>query len=66
MKLTLDVFRDLGAAMGVALIAIYLLLVGRFRSFTHPGGHHGVDPALDDRHHAGLCHDRTCTSAPPP
>jgi multidrug efflux pump subunit AcrB len=36
MKLTLDVFRDLGAAMGVALIAIYLLLVGRFRSFTVP------------------------------
>jgi multidrug efflux pump subunit AcrB len=36
MKLTIDVFRDLGAAMGVALIAIYLLLVGRFRSFTIP------------------------------
>ncbi len=36
MKLTLDVFRDLGAAMAVALIAIYLLLVGRFRSFTIP------------------------------
>jgi multidrug efflux pump subunit AcrB len=36
MKLTLDVFRDLGAAMGVALIAIYLLLVGRFRSFIIP------------------------------
>jgi multidrug efflux pump subunit AcrB len=36
MKLTLDVFRDLGAAMGVALIAIYLLLVGRFRSFSVP------------------------------
>ncbi len=36
MKLTLDVFRDLGAAMGIALIAIYLLLVGRFRSFTIP------------------------------
>jgi multidrug efflux pump subunit AcrB len=36
MKVTLDVFRDLGAAMGVALIAIYLLLVGRFRSFSIP------------------------------
>lgn len=36
MKLTLEVFRDLGAAMAVALIAIYLLLVGRFRSFTIP------------------------------
>ncbi len=36
MKLTLDVFRDLGAAMGVALILIYLLLVGRFRSFSIP------------------------------
>jgi multidrug efflux pump subunit AcrB len=36
MKLTLDVFRDLGAAMGVALMLIYLLLVGRFRSFSVP------------------------------
>lgn len=36
MKLTIDVFRDLGAAMAVALIGIYLLLVGRFRSFTIP------------------------------
>jgi len=36
MKITLDVFRDLGAAMAVALILIYLLLVGRFRSFVVP------------------------------
>jgi len=36
MKLTLDVFRDLGAAMAVALLLIYLLLVGRFRSFVVP------------------------------
>ena len=36
MKLTLDVFRDLGAAMAVALLLIYLLLVGRFRSFSVP------------------------------
>ncbi len=36
MKLTLDVFRDLGAAMAVALVLIYLLLVGRFRSFIVP------------------------------
>ena len=36
MKLTLDVFRDLGAAMAVALVLIYLLLVGRFRSFVTP------------------------------
>lgn len=36
MKLTLDVFRDLGAAMAVALVLIYLLLVGRFRSFMIP------------------------------
>ncbi len=36
MKLTKDVFRDLGAAMAVALILIYLLLVGKFRSFIVP------------------------------
>jgi multidrug efflux pump subunit AcrB len=36
MRLTLDVFRDLGAAFGVALILIYLVLVGYYRSFTLP------------------------------
>lgn len=35
-KLTLEVFRDLGIAMGVALIAIYFLLVARFRSLVVP------------------------------
>ncbi|TAM75324.1 efflux RND transporter permease subunit, partial [bacterium] len=35
-KLTLDVFRDLGRAMGVAILLIYLLLVARFRSFAIP------------------------------
>ncbi|TAM61040.1 efflux RND transporter permease subunit [bacterium] len=35
-KLTLDVFRDLGRAMGVAVVLIYLLLVARFRSFYIP------------------------------
>jgi multidrug efflux pump subunit AcrB len=34
--LTLKVFRDLGLAMGVAIILIYLLMVGRFHSFTDP------------------------------
>lgn len=29
-------FRDMGAAFGVALLAIYLLVVGQFRSFTLP------------------------------
>ena len=36
MKMTLDVFRDLGTAMAVALLLIYLLLVGRFHSFVTP------------------------------
>ncbi|MDE2149486.1 MAG: efflux RND transporter permease subunit [Gammaproteobacteria bacterium] len=36
MRLTLDVFRDLGAAFGVALLLIYLLLVGYYRSFMMP------------------------------
>ncbi len=34
--LTLKVFRDLGLAMGVAILLIYLLMVGRFHSFTDP------------------------------
>jgi multidrug efflux pump subunit AcrB len=36
MRLTLDVFRDLGVAFGVALLLIYLLLVGYYRSFFMP------------------------------
>ncbi len=35
-KLTLEVFRDLGIAMGVALIMIYFVLVARFRSLVVP------------------------------
>jgi multidrug efflux pump subunit AcrB len=35
-QLTLDVFRDLGAAMGVAILLIYLVLVARFRSLRVP------------------------------
>ena len=34
--ITLQVFRDLGAAFGAALILIYILLVGWFRSFVVP------------------------------
>jgi multidrug efflux pump subunit AcrB len=36
MRLTLDVFRDLGAAFMVALLLIYLLLVAYYRSFFMP------------------------------
>ncbi|MEJ2699543.1 MAG: efflux RND transporter permease subunit, partial [Desulfuromonadales bacterium] len=36
MRLTLDVFRDLGTAFCVALIFIYLLLVGYYQSFLMP------------------------------
>ena len=36
MRLTLDVFRDLGAAFAVALVLIYLVLVGYFQSFMLP------------------------------
>lgn len=36
MRLTLNVFRDLGAAFIVALLLIYLLLVGYYRSFFMP------------------------------
>lgn len=36
MRLTLDVFRDLGAAFIVALVFIYLLLVGYYQSFILP------------------------------
>jgi multidrug efflux pump subunit AcrB len=34
--ITLEVFRDLGAAFGVVLVLIYALLVGWFRSFSTP------------------------------
>lgn len=33
-KLTMDTFRDLGTAMIIAIIAIYFLIVGQFRSFS--------------------------------
>jgi len=36
MRLTLDVFRDLGTAFGVAVVLIYLTLVGYYRSFAIP------------------------------
>ncbi|MDE2119285.1 MAG: efflux RND transporter permease subunit, partial [Betaproteobacteria bacterium] len=36
MRLTLDVFRDLGSAFIVALLFIYLLLVAYYRSFALP------------------------------
>jgi multidrug efflux pump subunit AcrB len=34
--ITIEVFRDLGAAFGACLILIYVLMVGWFRSFTTP------------------------------
>ncbi|MFO8154797.1 MAG: efflux RND transporter permease subunit [Pseudomonadota bacterium] len=36
MRLTLDVFRDLGTAFGVAVVLIYLVLVGYYGSFMIP------------------------------
>jgi multidrug efflux pump subunit AcrB len=36
MRLTLDVFRDLGSAFAVAIVLIYLTLVGYYRSFAIP------------------------------
>jgi multidrug efflux pump subunit AcrB len=36
MRLTLDVFRDLGSAFIIALILIYLMLVGYYKSFGLP------------------------------
>lgn len=33
-KLTMDTFRDLGTAMIIAILAIYFLIVGQFRSFA--------------------------------
>jgi multidrug efflux pump subunit AcrB len=36
MRLTLDVFRDLGSAFIVALVLIYLMLVGYYKSFALP------------------------------
>ncbi len=34
--LTLKVFRDLGIAMGIAVLLIYFIMVSRFRSFKEP------------------------------
>ncbi len=36
LRLTLDAFRDMGGALALALIAIYLLLVGYYQSFRVP------------------------------
>ena len=36
LRLTLDAFRDMGLALGMALAVIYLLLVGYYRSFGLP------------------------------
>jgi multidrug efflux pump subunit AcrB len=36
IRLTLDVFRDLSGALGIAMAFIYLLLVGYYRSFMIP------------------------------
>lgn len=36
MRLTLDVFRDLGSAFIIALVFIYLMLVGYYKSFMMP------------------------------
>jgi len=36
MRLTLDVFRDLGSAFIIALLLIYLMLVGYYKSFGLP------------------------------
>jgi multidrug efflux pump subunit AcrB len=36
LRLTLDAFRDMGLALGLAIIAIYLLLVGYYQSFRLP------------------------------
>jgi multidrug efflux pump subunit AcrB len=35
-QLTLDVFRDLGVAFGVAILLIYMLIVGWFQNFKTP------------------------------
>lgn len=36
LRLTLDAFRDMGLALGMALLAIFLILVGYYRSFKLP------------------------------
>ena len=36
LRLTLDAFRDMGIALGLSLLVIYLLLVGYYQSFTIP------------------------------
>ena len=59
-NITVDVFRDLGMAFGVALL-LDLGAAGRAdRLAADAGHHHGGDSADDDRHHAGVLAARTC------
>ena len=53
-NITVDVFRDLGLAFGVALLLICVLLVAQTGSLLMPVHHHGGHSADDDRHHAGV------------
>jgi hypothetical protein len=54
-QITYETFRDMGAAYGVGLILIYLLVVAQFRSYLTPTGHHGAHSADHHRCHAGPC-----------
>ncbi len=44
-KITLDVFRDLGIAFGVACLGIYVLLVYQTGSYSHAADPDDLDPA---------------------
>jgi multidrug efflux pump subunit AcrB len=70
--ITIEVFRDLGAAFGACIILIYVLMVGWFRSFLTPAivmiaipfslvgilPAHGIDGRLLHRHQHDRLHGR--------
>ena len=51
-EITWVTFRDMGAAFMIALVGIYILVVGQFRSFTLAAGDPHPDPADAGRHRA--------------
>jgi hypothetical protein len=50
-EITYVTFRDMGAAFAVALLAIYILVVGQFRHVPRPADHPDAGSADADRHH---------------
>jgi multidrug efflux pump subunit AcrB len=64
-QITYETFRDMGAAYGVGLILIYLLVVA-VQELHDPAGDHGADSADHHRRDARPCLAWAPSSPPPP